>query len=114
MATFEPPEGELDAVMAFYAIFHLPAAEQGPTIGRMIGWLKKGGYLLMNMRTEEGEFHIDNWMGKPMYSCGIGIEGNRKAFEEYGGQLRMIADEIAVEKVGPHEERFHWVFAVKE
>ncbi|KAM5530052.1 hypothetical protein V8D89_016284 [Ganoderma adspersum] len=114
MTKLEYAEGSFDAVLAFYSIFHLPQEEQPPMVGRMIGWLKPGGYLLLNMRTEEGEFLSEDWMGARMFSCGIGVEGNRKAFEEHGKGLKTLADEIATEKVGPFEEKFHWVFAVKK
>ncbi len=107
-------EGSFDAVLAFYSIFHLPQEEQAPMVGRMVGWLRPGGYLLLNMRTEEGEFMSEDWMGARMFSCGIGLEGNRRAFEEHGKGLKILADEIATEKVGPFEEKFHWVFAVKK
>ena len=83
-------------------------------VGRMVGWLKHGGYLLLNMRTEEGEFLSEDWMGARMFSCGIGVEGNRKALKEHGKGLRILADEIATEMVGKFEEKSHWVFAVKE
>uniref|UniRef100_A0A5K1K2F0 Cell surface hydrophobicity-associated protein n=1 Tax=Ganoderma boninense TaxID=34458 RepID=A0A5K1K2F0_9APHY len=114
MMKLEYASGSFDAVLAFYSIFHLPQEEQAPMVGRMVGWLKPGGYLLLNMRTEEGDFLREDWMGARMFSSGIGVEGNRKAFEEYGKGLKILVDEIATEKVGKFEEKFHWVFAVKE
>jgi hypothetical protein len=78
------------------------------------GWLKPGGYLLLNMRTEKGDVEYDDWMGKPMFSAGLGVEANREIFRKCEGQLHMIAEEVAVEKVGMFEEHFHWFFAVKE
>ncbi|KAM5530050.1 hypothetical protein V8D89_016282 [Ganoderma adspersum] len=114
MTKLDYAEGSFDAVLAFYAILHLPQEEQAPMIGRMVGWLKPGGYLLLNMWTEEGDFLSEDWMGGRMFSCGIGVEGNRKAFEEHGKGLRILADEVATEMVGKFEEKSHWVFAVKE
>ena len=114
MMKLEYPEGSFDAVLAFYSIFHLPQEEQAPMVGRMVGWLKPGGYLLLNMRTEEGDFMSEDWMGARMFSSGIGVEGNRRAFVERGKGLKILADEIATELVGGFEEKFHWVLAVKE
>jgi hypothetical protein len=34
-------------------------------------------------------------------------------FEKNGVELTVVEDEVAVEKVGRVEEKFHWVFAVK-
>ncbi|KAI1795454.1 S-adenosyl-L-methionine-dependent methyltransferase [Ganoderma leucocontextum] len=114
MAKLEYAEGSFDAVLAFYSIFHLPREEQAPMVGQMAGWLRPGGYLLLNMQTEEGEFMREDWMGARMFSSGIGVDANRRAFAEHGKGLKILADEIATEKVGPFEEKFHWVFAVKE
>jgi hypothetical protein len=34
--------------------------------------------------------------------------------KKYGGVLRVVEDEVAVETVGQAEEKFHWVLAVKQ
>jgi hypothetical protein len=44
----------------------------------------------------------------------VGGAGNRNMLKKYGGVLRVVEDEIAVEKVGRAEEKFHWVLAVKQ
>jgi trans-aconitate methyltransferase len=113
MATLEYT-AEFDAVMAFYSLFHIPKAEQGAMLERMIGWLKPGGYLLFNLGSDEGDVVMDDWMGTKMFSSGLGVEGNKKMLVEHGKGLKIIDNEVAVEKVGPREEKFHWVFAVKE
>ena len=114
MAEVEYEEGSFDAVLAFYSLFHLPREEQPGMIGRMVRWLKPGGYLLFNTGTEDGVVHREDWMGAPMFSFGIGVEGIRSAFEEYGKGMKILADEVVVEKVGGFDEKFHWFFAVKE
>jgi SAM-dependent methyltransferase len=37
------PAGSVDAVVSFYAMIHLPAADLAPMIGRLAGWLRPGG-----------------------------------------------------------------------
>jgi hypothetical protein len=34
-------------------------------------------------------------------------------FKKNGVELTVVEDEVAVEKVGRAEEKFHWVLAVK-
>ncbi|TBU38756.1 S-adenosyl-L-methionine-dependent methyltransferase [Dichomitus squalens] len=114
MAKLHYEEGSFEAVLAFYSIFHLPREEQPAMIGKVVKWLKPGGYLLLNMNTKDEVVHREDWMGAPMFSFGIGVEGNRRAFEEYGKGLKILVDEVAVEKVGRFEETFHWFFAQKE
>jgi SAM-dependent methyltransferase len=37
------PAGSVDAVVSFYAMIHLPAADLAPMIRRLAGWLRPGG-----------------------------------------------------------------------
>lgn len=89
-----------DAVVAFYSIFHLPKEEQGLLVEKVTGWLKEGGWFLFNLNTSEGETLRDDWMGVRMFSSGLGVEGNRRMLNEGGKGLTIVADEVAVEKVG--------------
>ncbi|CAO3681779.1 unnamed protein product [Umbelopsis vinacea] len=110
------PRATFDAVVGFYSIFHLPRDEQGIMIERVQEWLKDGGWLLCNFHADEGDFTREDWFtpGVTMISSGLGVQGTREMFQKHGHQLTMIEDEVAVEKVGRMEERFHWIFAVKK
>ncbi|KAK2811941.1 hypothetical protein FQN50_001648 [Emmonsiellopsis sp. PD_5] len=48
-------EGSFDAVVGFYSVLHLPRGEQEVMIQRVRGWVRGGGYLLMNLGVMEGE-----------------------------------------------------------
>lgn len=108
-------EKSLDAVVAFYAIFHLPMDQQGQMVEKICGWLKDGGHLLFNLSTSEGDVWRKDWLGPGvnMFSTCLGIDGNRDMMKSSGGELTIIEDEIAIERVGRMEEKFHWFFAVK-
>lgn len=75
----------------------------------------KGGRLLCNLHTDEGDFVRENWLGPgvTMFSSGLGVQGNRDMLKKDGEGLTVVEDEVVVERVGQAEERFHWVFAVK-
>ncbi|KAE9403831.1 hypothetical protein BT96DRAFT_917218 [Gymnopus androsaceus JB14] len=110
---YQKTRWSFDAVMGFYSLFHLPREEQGLMMKKMIGWLKPGGWLLFNLGTTEGETVREDWMGAKMYSCGLGIEGNKKMLADYGAGLTDVEDVVDVEYVGRFEERFHWICAKK-
>lgn len=109
------PPSTFDAVVGFYSIFHLPRDEQGIMIGRVQKWLKDGGWLLCNFHSDEGDFTREDWFtpGVTMISSGLGVQGTRDMFQTHAPLLSIVEDEVAVEKVGRQEERFHWIFAVK-
>ncbi|KAF7302333.1 hypothetical protein HMN09_00866900 [Mycena chlorophos] len=111
------PAASLDAVLAFYSIFHLAAEEQGKMIEKIYGWLKPGGWFLCNFGVEEGDIKREGWF-KPevtMYSSGLGVEGTREVFkQEKLAGFKVVVDSVAVETVGRFEERFHWIMAQKE
>jgi SAM-dependent methyltransferase len=115
MMSLSFPPSTFDAVVAFYSIFHLPREEQGEMIGRIKEWLKEGGWLLCNFHTDSGDHWRENWFspGVTMFSSGLGVQGNRDMFRKDGKGLTIVKDEVAMEKVGRAEERFHWLLAVK-
>lgn len=83
-------------------------------IGRVTGWLKKAEWFLCNLHTDEGDVMLDDWLspGVRMFSSGLGVQGNRVMLRQDGKALTIVEDEIAVEKVGRIEARFHWGFAM--
>ncbi|KAK7063394.1 S-adenosyl-L-methionine-dependent methyltransferase [Favolaschia claudopus] len=116
MLSLNFPPQSFDAVLGFYSIFHLPKEQQGGMFEKIRGWLKPGGWLLCNLQFEEGDIVREGWFEPEvkMFQSGLGVEGTRDIFRERVKGFKMIVDEVAIEKVGPFEERFHWIMAVKE
>jgi cyclopropane fatty-acyl-phospholipid synthase-like methyltransferase len=57
-----------DAIVSFYAIFHLPRSEHQPLFARVYEWLKPGGYLLASLAmTDEGNYTEEDFFGVEMY-----------------------------------------------
>lgn len=115
MMKLDFPPATFDAVVGFYSIFHLPKDEQAIMIEHVQMWLKEGGWFLCNFHAEEGEFVRENWIMPEvtMISASLGVEGTREMFHNHGQLLTVVEDEVAVEKVGRMEERFHWILAKK-
>jgi SAM-dependent methyltransferase len=66
MAELELQPGSLDAVVSFYALIHVPLADQRALFPRIRGWLRPGGYLLAIVgagRLTE----TDEYLGAPMF-----------------------------------------------
>jgi len=63
---FDP--GEFDAVVAFYAIFHIPKEQQPELFRRIHHWLKPNGYLLATLtHSNEAGYTEDGFFGETMY-----------------------------------------------
>lgn len=57
-----------DAVVVFYALFHLPRAEQGELLSRISRWLRPGGCLLATLaRTDHPGYVEADFFGATMY-----------------------------------------------
>ena len=105
---FEPES--FDAVVAFYALTHVPRDEQGELLGRIRRWLRPGGLFLASMCADDepGDVEAD-WLGVDMYFSHFGAKANRRLVERAG--LVIERAEIAVEPEDRHDTRFLWVVA---
>jgi SAM-dependent methyltransferase len=53
------------ATISFYAMIHLPLAEQLPLLANVHRWLQPGGYFLATVGAEAWTGMEDNWLGVP-------------------------------------------------
>lgn len=68
------PLASFDAVVALYAIFHLPRGEHGRLFRNIQRWLKPGGYLLATLSHEAQEAYTeDDFFGAKMYWSNYGM-----------------------------------------
>ncbi|KIH95313.1 hypothetical protein SPBR_04000 [Sporothrix brasiliensis 5110] len=109
------PDNSLDAVVGFYSVIHLPAAEQATLLGRIGRWLKPGtGYFLANFsdRVMPGMV-IDKWLKQDegwMYWSGLGMPQTEAAVVGEGG-LTLEVSKLESDDVDDVD--FHWVIARK-
>jgi SAM-dependent methyltransferase len=72
-----------EAVVCFYAIFHLPRAEQPALFGKIYDWLKPGGLLLATLGHSDEEYGEEaDWLGAPMAWSSFAPETYRRMLEE--------------------------------
>lgn len=99
-------KGGFDAVVAMFSIFHLPRSRHGEVLGRVAGWLKVGGFVLMTTTVdgvgsvgdagadaergrdgEEEEGNTEIFFGSKMYWSSWDHDEYRKLLEEKGFEL---------------------------
>jgi SAM-dependent methyltransferase len=82
-----------DAVVSFYAIFHIRRREQVGLFARIHEWLRPGGYLLASLGTTNMPSYTEpDFFGVEMYWSHYGTA-------EYGEMLRKAGFETIEERV---------------
>lgn len=109
--TMERPSRSVDAVTAFYALIHVPQAEQPRVVGRIADWLRPGGILLAQFGSSDTRDEVEQaWLGVPMFFAGFAPEGNEDMLARAGFRLEL--SEVREEEEDPGEVvRFHHVAA---
>lgn len=112
MAAIDFPEESFDAVVAFYALTHLPREEQGPLLERIARWLRPGGlfFASMGVHADPGTVEED-WLGVPMYFGHHDGATNRILVERAG--LTITRADIETEEEDGRLVEFLWVMARK-
>jgi cyclopropane fatty-acyl-phospholipid synthase-like methyltransferase len=78
-----PPE-TLDAVVSFYAIFHIPREEHSALLHKASTLLRPGGYLLVTMGADAWEGTEEDFHGTRMFWSHYGREMNLQLIREAG------------------------------
>lgn len=91
-----------DAVVSFFALIHIPLAEQPPLLRRIAGWLRPGGSFVATTGHTEWTGIEENWLGggAPMWWCHADAATNREWIEQAG--LTVEREEFIPEGNGGH------------
>jgi 2-polyprenyl-3-methyl-5-hydroxy-6-metoxy-1,4-benzoquinol methylase len=102
IATLTLPAASFDAVVCLYALFHLPLEEQPQLLGRIAGWLRPGGWLLVTTGHRAWTGAQEGWLGGtvPMWWSHAGAATYRAWLEAAG--LRVTAEDFVPEGEGGH------------
>ena len=77
-----------DAVVAFYALFHLPREEHRPLLERVATWLRPGGTLLVTVaRQGHSGYTEPDFFGAPMYWSHFDAEWYTTVLRDLGFEL---------------------------
>ena len=85
----EFPAGSFDAIVSFYAIFHIPRQAHQDLFRRFAQWLRPGGLLLFTVaRYNDGPGYTeDDFFGGTMYWSNFGPSTYKKFLTETGFQI---------------------------
>jgi cyclopropane fatty-acyl-phospholipid synthase-like methyltransferase len=65
MSGLDFPAGSFAAIVSFYAMIHLPLAEQPGLFARMYAWLQPGGWLMITVGSEAWTGTENDWLAVP-------------------------------------------------
>ena len=110
MTTLDFEPASFDAIVAFYALTHVPRDEQAGLLERIRRWLRPGGLFLASMGADDepGDVEAD-WLGVDMYFSHFGAKANRRLVETAGFVIDRA--DVAVEPEDRHDARFLWIVA---
>jgi SAM-dependent methyltransferase len=63
----EFPPASFTAIVSFFALIHIPLAEQPVLFPRLFAWLEPGGYLMLTVGHRAWTGYADDWHGAPVY-----------------------------------------------
>lgn len=92
MAELKEGEYSVDAVVSFYAIFHIPRKQHKALFQKIHSFLPRRGLILVTLGSKAWEGTEDDFFGAKMFWSHFGKEKNRKMIEEAG--FKILLDEI--------------------
>ncbi len=98
-------ENSFDAVVSFYAIFHIPRDEHRELYERINYWLKDAGYMLATVAGGEmEEYRDEDFVGSEMVWSSHSQEKNRELIEDSGFSITETYEE-------KDDEHHLWILA---
>jgi cyclopropane fatty-acyl-phospholipid synthase-like methyltransferase len=101
---------KFDAIVSFYAIFHIPREEHKDLFKKIFMLLKDSGRILITLGTGGDEGEEEDWCGSRMAWSQYKPEKYKKLLEDVGFKIL----EAKFEGQPGDEEYHYWVFAEKK
>ncbi|MDP3733340.1 MAG: class I SAM-dependent methyltransferase [Candidatus Daviesbacteria bacterium] len=92
MSDIKAGEYQVDAVVSFYAIFHISREEHEDLFKRINSFLPEGGLILVTMGAGEYEGLEDNFLGTKMWWSHYGVDKNREMIKN--ASFEILLDEV--------------------
>lgn len=112
MAALAFADAAFDAVVAFYAIIHVPRDEHGQVLAEAFRVLRPGGLLVMTAGTgESADVVEEDWLGAPMFFSHFDGDTTERLVSGTGFEVMTARDERELEYGVPVQ--FRWIVARK-
>ena len=97
-----------DAMVSFYAIFHIPREEHLNLLEKINRWLKHSGVILITMGAEDNERIESDFVGSEMVWSSFSIQKNKDLVRKAGFEILRSYEETE------EEEHHLWILAEKK
>ena len=101
------PKESFDAIVSFYAIFHIPKDEHLDLLEKMNRWLKESGVILITMGAGDDEKIESEFVGSDMVWSSFSIQKNKDLVKKSGFEILRSYEET-------EEEHHLWILAEKK
>jgi len=92
-------KGKFDAIISFFALFHIPRTEHLKLLKRINSLLKKEGYILITLGAESIKYTVNqNFVGAPMAWSSYSVGNNKKLVSKAGFKILMAVEDYRTEK----------------
>ena len=112
MADVGLEKASFDAVVAFYAVEHVPRERHAELFGRVHAWLKPGGLFLFTVEARPGFEGVGTWLGEPMFFSQLDEEEMLELLHEVG--LIVVSREREQQLEGGSAIEYLWVLARRD
>jgi ubiquinone/menaquinone biosynthesis C-methylase UbiE len=97
----------VDAIVSFYAIFHIPRSEHKKILKKMHNLLRPNGYLLITLGFNEMKMDVGKFVDSKMAWSSYSAEKNKQLVEQTGFKIKLLEEEH-------HDGEHHlWILAQK-
>jgi len=100
-------KGKYDAIVSFYAIFHIPRSQHRRLFEKIHSLLKKNGLVLITLGAEDMKLEVSEFIGSRMAWSSYSIEKNRKLLINAGFKILVALED------NRHEHHL-WILAQKK
>lgn len=112
MTALDLPRDHFAAVVAFYAILHVPREEHQALFANIAGWLRPGGLFVATFGTGDDPGTVESdWLGAPMFFSSHDAITGKQLVVDAGLEI-LEAEEITDDEDGT-PVTFLWVLAQK-
>jgi SAM-dependent methyltransferase len=110
MTTLDLPAGSFDAVLAFYALLHVPRSQHAGLYASIARWLRPGGLFVATLTVDDDDGTVEaDWLGAPMFFNGFDAATGIAQIEAAG--LTILTADVLTEHEDGVPVSFLWIVA---